>query len=222
MTCLDRDAKARKAVIAVMDEMEDTETAEEAAGLDRKQQGNRRAALLAAAARLIAKRGYDGTSMRDIAAAVGMLPGSLYYHFPSKEELFVEVHAQAVASINRAVDVAIASRHKPWDRLEAAITSHLEAMLETTDMVAIVSPDFPEERSELNERLIAQRNAYEEKFASLVADLDLPDTVDSRLFRLMLLGAVNWSPVWYRPGGQQSPAELAHAFVTMLHKGCGE
>ncbi len=200
--------------------MGDSEATAETAKADRRQPGNRRADLVAAAARLIAKRGYEGTSMRDIAAAVGMLPGSLYYHFPSKEELFVEVHAQAVASINRAVDDAIASERDPWDRLEAATRAHLEAMLETTDTVAIVSPDFPEGRGELNERLIAQRNAYEEKFAALVRDLDLPDTVDDRLFRLMLLGAVNWSPVWYRPQGRQSPAQLARAFVAMLRHRC--
>lgn len=189
-------------------------------GNERRRQNNRREELLAEAARLIAEKGYEGTSMRDIAAAVGMLPGSLYYHFPSKEELFVELHAQAVTSINRAVDSAVARESDPWARLEAAVEAHLEAMLETTDTIAIVAPDFPEDRSELNLRLIEQRDAYEAKFARLVDDLDLSKPVDPRLFRLMLLGAVNWSPVWYRREGKASPAEIARAFVEMLREAC--
>ena len=69
-------------------------------------------------------------------------------------------------------------------------------------------------------RLIEQRDAYEAKFARLVDDLDLSKPVDPRLFRLMLLGAVNWSPVWYRREGKASPAEIARAFVEMLREAC--
>ena len=189
-------------------------------GNERRRQNNRREELLAEAARLIAEKGYEGTSMRDIAAAVGMLPGSLYYHFPSKEELFVELHAQAVTSINRAVDSAVERESDPWARLEAAVAAHLEAMLETTDTIAIVSPDFPEDRSQLNARLIEQRDAYETKFARLVEDLGLSRSVDPGMFRLMLLGAVNWSPIWYRRAGKAGPAEIARAFVEMLRDAC--
>jgi AcrR family transcriptional regulator len=190
--------------------------ATEAPRQERRRQNNRRDELLEAAAHLIAEKGYDGTSMRDIATAVGMLPGSLYYHFPSKEDLFAELHAQAVASINRAVDDAVAARQDPWDRLEAAVAAHMAAMLETTDTIAIVAPDFPDSRSELNARLIEQRNAYEAKFARLIDALELPAGVDRRLFRLMLLGAVNWAPIWYRSGGSAGPADIARAFVAML------
>jgi len=190
------------------------------AGQSNRRQNNRRDDVLAAAARLIARQGYDGTSMRDIAAATGMLPGSLYYHFASKEELFVAVHAEAVASINRAVDAAIATQSEPWARLEAAVAAHLAALVETADTVAIVSPNFPDGSAALNARLVAQRDAYERKFAGLVETLDLPDDVDKGLFRLMLLGAINWTPVWYRPGGRHGPADIARAFLDMLRSRC--
>lgn len=191
-----------------------------AAGQSNRRQNNRRDDVLRAAARLIARQGYDGTSMRDIAAETGMLPGSLYYHFASKEELFVAVHAEAVASINRAVDAAIAAQSEPWARLEAAVAAHLAALVETTDTVAIVSPNFPDGSAALNARLIAQRDAYERKFAGLVEALDLPEIMDKGLFRLMLLGAINWTPVWYRPGGRHGPTEIAHAFLDMLRGRC--
>ena len=185
-----------------------------------RRQNNRREDLLSAAARLIARRGYEGTSMRDIAAETGMLPGSLYYHFPSKEALFVAVHAEAVASITRAVDAAIATRTEPWARLEAAVAAHLQSLLETSGTVAIVSPNFPEGSEALSAQLTGQRDAYERKFTSLVEALDLPDSVDIGLFRLMLLGAINWTPVWYRPGGRHDPADIARAFLDILRTRC--
>ena len=67
---------------------------------------NRREELLRAAARLFAEHGFEATSMRDIAGAVGMLAGSMYYHFPSKEELVAATHGRGVEQIIAAVEAA--------------------------------------------------------------------------------------------------------------------
>ena len=93
---------------------------------------NRREELLDRAGELMAAKGYDGTSMRDIASAVGMLPGSLYYHFDSKESLFLALHQRVVAVMEARVRAALTEADQaglgPWDRLEAAATAHrLEA-----------------------------------------------------------------------------------------------
>jgi AcrR family transcriptional regulator len=180
-------------------------------------QNNRREHLLAEAAHLFARRGFEATSMRDIAAAVSMLPGSLYYHFPSKEELFVAVHQAGVANITRAVEQAIAGRRNSWDRLEAACAAHLEALLGRRDFAAIVTPNFPPKLNRLRARLIAQRDAYEQTFRRLIGELDLPRGVDRRLLRLHLLGALNWAQTWYRPG-RRRPAAIARGFVRMLRQ----
>ena len=63
-----------------------------------------RAKLLAVSARLFAKGGFEATSMRDIAGKAGMLAGSMYYHFPSKNDLIAAVYAAGVAEIGAAVD----------------------------------------------------------------------------------------------------------------------
>jgi AcrR family transcriptional regulator len=176
-------------------------------------QHNRRSSLLAAAARLIAARGYDAISMRDIAAAAGMEPGSLYYHFRSKEELFLAVHEDAVNAIATAVERAIAPHDDPWARLAAATGAHLEALLGAR--AAIVSPDFPRTSPRIRARLVAQRDAYEQRFARLVDDLDLAAKRERSLLRLMLLGAINWTPRWYRPGPCR-PAEIGRIFTEFL------
>jgi AcrR family transcriptional regulator len=64
--------------------------------------------------------------------------------------------------------------------------------------------------------LIAQRDEYERMFAEFIDALPLPPRTQRAALRLMLLGALNWAPTWYRPDGGQSPRTLARAFVRLL------
>src|SRR6185437_6939044 len=79
-----------------------------------------RAKLLSVSARLFAQNGFEATSMRDIAKRAGMLAGSMYYHFPSKNELIAAVYEAGVTQIGMAVDAALAGATEPWARLEVA------------------------------------------------------------------------------------------------------
>ncbi|MEO8558502.1 MAG: TetR/AcrR family transcriptional regulator [Rhodospirillales bacterium] len=176
---------------------------------------NRRQELLAAAARLFARHGFEATSMRDIAGEVGMLAGSMYYHFRSKEELVAATHGLGVRQIIEAVSKAIAGVAEPWTRLEAACVAHLQSLLGGSDFAAVVRQEFSRVSPSLRKRLIAQRDEYEALFGSVVEALPLKSRTDRRLLRLMLLGALNATPVWYRPGGE-APATIARSFVTLL------
>ena len=84
--------------------------------------------LLDVAASLFAQRGYAATSMRDIALGVKMLPGSVYYHFASKEELLVAVYEAGVVELDGAVQAALKPGAEPWLRLEAACLAHLQTV----------------------------------------------------------------------------------------------
>lgn len=163
--------------------------------------GNRREELLDRAGELMAAKGYDGTSMRDIASAVGMLPGSLYYHFESKEALFLALHQRVVTVMEARVSAALAAADDgdfgPWDRLEAAATAHLEGLIETGNLVAIVSPEFLGEREGISAQIRVERRRYEQIFRDLFSALSLPQDVDRTLLRLHLFGALNWAPIWF-------------------------
>lgn len=178
---------------------------------------NRREELLLAAAKLFAAHGFEATSMRDIAREVGMLAGSMYYHFASKEELVAAAHARGVAQIIAAVSQAIDGIQEPWPRLEAACRAHLASLLGDEVFAAVVLQEFSRVSPELRTRLIAQRDDYERLFAGLVDALPVAQGVDRRLLRLMLLGALNWAPTWYRQGAA-TPQEIAAAFVAMLRE----
>lgn len=176
---------------------------------------NRLPLILDEAARLFREKGYDATSIRDIVADVDMLPGSLYYHFASKEHLLVAVYAEGVKRITQAVTAALAAKTDPWDRLEAACVAHLEALLGKSDYAQVVVRVRPSDAGTLTRKLVTLRDDYEMIFADLVAALPLSRGVHRRSLRLMLLGALNWSQTWYRPDGDQ-PRQLARRFVALL------
>ncbi len=182
-------------------------------------QTNRREELLERAGELMAARGYKGTSMRELAAAVGMLPGSIYYYFPSKEALFLELHARVVARMTERVQTALAPLTDPWERFEAACVAHLEGLIETGNLVAIVTPGFLDERAEASAAIRAERSRYEQIFRDLVAALPLADGVDRGVFRLLVFGALNWVPTWYDPKGPRRPDEIARTLTHLLRAG---
>ena len=180
--------------------------------LDSVRTDNRREDILHQAALLFGARGYDRTSMRDIAAAVGMLPGSVYYHFPSKEALLGAVYVEGIDRSIAALDVAVASRADPWDRLEAAAATHLRLLL-TGGALAAVVMDGPHHTGAARAELIRQRDRYEVVFRRLIAAVALPASVEPGPFRLALLGALNWALTWYRPDGDPPEVVARRVFA---------
>ena len=170
---------------------------------------------MAVSARLFARGGFDATSMRDIAGQAGMLAGSMYYHFPSKNDLIAAVYEEGVAEIDSAVDTALAGLDEPWPRLEAACVAHLKALLADSAHAAVMTADLSRLDPRLRRRLVTMRDGYERRFVELVAALPLAPGTDRTLWRLQLLGALNWTPTWYRPG-KKSPAAIARAVVGSL------
>jgi AcrR family transcriptional regulator len=180
-----------------------------------KRADNRRDALLDAAAKRFAGHGYEGASMRDIAGDVGMLAGSMYYHFPSKEELLFAVHKAGVSRFEAAVAGALEGKTGPWERLEAAAVAHLQTLLSGGDYTQVVIRELPRDNEELRARLIALRDDYEAQFRALIDELPLAKGTDRSMLRLLLMGGLNWSQSWYG-AGRKSPAQIAASFLKLL------
>lgn len=178
---------------------------------------NKRQKILEAAARQFSACGYHGANMRDVATDAGVLAGSIYYHFESKDALFVAVHGAAVDMMTGAVRRAIAGIQDPWDRIEAAAAAHCEALNGDSPFVGVIAPIYPVTAGDLRDRLTAQRDSYESLFADMVEKLDLHADVDEKIFRLHLLAALNGTKFWYRPGGK-TPPEIGRQLVGMLRR----
>ena len=180
---------------------------------------NRVLQLLDAAATQFAAKGFQGASIRAIVKAVGMLPGSLYYHFANKDELLAAVYGEGVRRISAAMAVAVAKQSDPWARLEAACAAHLESLLLQSAYAKVVISVQPADVPPVARVLIALRDGYEQQFIALIAALPLPRTMGGKrartTLRLLLLGALNWAPVWYRTGGA-TPRKIAHDCIGLL------
>ncbi len=155
--------------------------------------------------------------MRDIAKAVGMLSGSIYYHFDSKEEMLLAVYQEGERRVADAVDAAIAAAGEPWQRLEAACAAHLRALIANRDYTQVMIQTLPREAGTAEGRIRDLRRDYEQRFRRLIDELTLPPAIDRRYLRLLLFGALNWSQVWYRNGGD-SPEIVARRFLDTLRK----
>ncbi|MBF5006088.1 TetR/AcrR family transcriptional regulator [Diaphorobacter caeni] len=177
---------------------------------------NRLPELLDAAARAFGSRGYAATSMREIAVETNMLPGSLYYHFPSKEALLVAVYSEGVKELEIATAAAIAKERDPWDRLEALCRAHLETVLSDSNYANVLIRVLPDDIPEAAERLREVRESYEKTFRDAVDELPLVPRADRRALRLMLIGALNWTALWFNPQGRDSPRALARKFVGLI------
>jgi AcrR family transcriptional regulator len=184
-------------------------------GLRAPRQDNRRTHLLDAAARLFSERGFHATSMRDIAKVVGMLSGSIYYHFESKDEMLLAVYEEGVQRVAAAVEEAVERETEPWARLEAACAAHLRALVTFRDYARLMIQTTPDQAGSARSLVRELRHGYEKRFSDLIEALVLPPEIDPAYVRLLLFGALNWSQVWYRPGNDP-PEVVARRFIDTL------
>ena len=187
-------------------------------GSDAETQDERRGHILRAAAELFDRHGYTGTSIRTIAASVGLLPGSVYHYFPAKLDLFVALNHEAFRRLEARIRAALAGNLSPRARLTAACVAHVEAVV-AGDPIARFGATalFAIQEGELQRRMQADREAYDALFGELVEALKLPRDVDRSVFRLSLLGALNWTRLWYRRG-RLEPAAIARQIAATF---CG-
>ncbi len=181
----------------------------------RKRQDNRREGLLDAAAGQFAQHGFHAVTMREIAADAGMLAGSVYYHFKSKDELLVAVYEEGVKRLSHEVDRVVAGIAEPWRRLEIACRAHTEMLLEDSDYAQVIMRVFPDDVPSSRDRLTSLRDGYEERFRTMIEFLPVPATTNRTALRFTLLGALNWSKSWYRPGGM-NPRQISAEVIKLL------
>ena len=179
---------------------------------------NRKESVMDAAAGLFARHGFHGTSMRDIAKAVGVTPGAIYAHFPSKQALLVAVYRTGVARIAAVTEQTPPRGDGPWERLETVCRAHLAALVGPDPYAKVVIRVLPADAPDVERELIHLRDAYEAGFRAATRELDLDQALDAGLFRLFLLGALNWAQTWYRPG-QADVGEIAKQLITVMRSG---
>jgi len=182
----------------------------------------RRDALLQAAQRLFSQRGYEATSVRDIADAMSIKAGSLYAHIETKEDLLWEILTAAADRFFAAIEPIVASELLPIEKLKRVIAAHVEVITESASSAAVYMTEWRHLSEPRRSEFAARRDAYEELVRGIVRDGiragEMAD-VDEKFATLLILSSMNWIYQWYRPDGPMNPEEIARKLTAMLLKG---
>jgi AcrR family transcriptional regulator len=187
-------------------------------------EADRRERLLRASARLFREKGYDGTSVRDIAQAAGLQSGSWVYHFPTKHEILVAVMEQGLAEALARIEPIAASGLPARARFEQLVRTHLETLLAPgQDYIPVMLYEWRSLEPAARRRVTAPLRRYEEIWAALIGELQRAGEwpAPTRIDALLLFGALNWMARWYRPGGALGVDTLAAEAVRFFLRGTG-
>ncbi|HSN26439.1 MAG TPA: TetR/AcrR family transcriptional regulator, partial [Kofleriaceae bacterium] len=151
---------------------------------------------LMAAARLFREQGYAGTSLRDIARAAGMLPGSLHYRYATKEDILAALMERAIDRLIAGILAATAASTDPLERLRLAIVEHVRILLSREDSVYVLLYDWRSLSPGVERAIARHRKRYEQFADELIAQAakraSLQPGVDLYLLRQFGFGAANW------------------------------
>lgn len=188
----------------------------------------RREEIVRAAAHVFRDRGYESTTLRDVAAALGTDRASLYYYVGSKEELLQEIVREALARGLRAVEAVKRSRAKSADKIRALIQCMVTSYAENYPHMNVYMEDLGRivrQDSEWSVEVVKTHRAYESVVHSILTrgrkDGTLRKDLPVELCALALFGMVNWMHRWYRPGLTWSPDEVAKTYTEIFLNGYG-
>lgn len=175
------------------------------------------------AVRLFAERGYAATSMRDIADAVGLLPGSLYAHLESKELLLLDIIETGIDEFLVAMRAIVQGGQEAQQQLRSAIKTHMSLVAENLQQAGVVFHQWKFLSGDDRARVVEKRSAYERMFIQIldggVASGSFRPELDTRIAVLVILGALNWAPEWFSPYGAGTPAEVGDRVSDLLMQG---
>ena len=180
----------------------------------------RRTELTREAARLFAEKGYHGTSIGDLAEAMGVQKASLYHHIESKADLLWEVARDGAEAFHAALD-AVPDTLRPVEKIRAALRAHLRVVAEQLDIATVFVREWRYLDAGRREEFVAERRRYEERIRALFRDgveqSELRTDLDVTVAALVFLSAANWAYTWLQPG--RDTDALADRFFDLLVDG---
>jgi AcrR family transcriptional regulator len=177
----------------------------------RAEDAGRRGQLLRESARLFREKGYDATSVRDIAAATGLQSGSWVYHFKTKQDILAAVMEQGLQQALERIEAIAREELPPREHFRALVRTHLDTLLGPgQDFIPVLLYDWRSLDRPGRGRVIALQKRYEQVWGEVIGKLQRSGewAMPTRIDRLLMFGALNWIVQWYRPRGALDVAQL--------------
>jgi TetR/AcrR family transcriptional regulator, cholesterol catabolism regulator len=194
------------------------------AGVTRDTTIDARQEILRTASRLFQQRGYDATSMNDVAAALKLSKGGLYHHFQSKDEMLFHIMSHAMDITEERVIRAVRGVQAPEERLRMLIRLHIEVVLSVRDreITVMLHENHPLPPS-LRKQINARKKDYIHFVEGLIGDVQKikgsKGSVTPRAAALALLGMINWIYQWYKPEGALQTEHLVPQYTELFFAG---
>ena len=180
--------------------------------------------ILRTAARLFQQRGYDATSMNDVAAALKLSKGGLYHHFQSKDEILFNLMDHAMDITQQRVIDPVRGIADPEQRLRMLIRLHIEVVLSERDreITVMLHENHPLPPA-LRRRINSRKKDYVHFMENLIAEVQRArqskGIVSPRAAVFALLGMINWIYQWHKPEGTLQGEQLAHQYTAIFFAG---
>ena len=180
----------------------------------------RRQELSRHAARLFAQKGYHGTSIGDLAEALGVQKGSLYAHIEGKQELLYQTMRDGAETFHSALD-DMPEQLRATEKIRLALRAHLRIVSEQLEVATVFVQEWRYLEGERHDEILAERRRYEERIRAILREgreqSELRTDLDESVAALLFLSAANWAYTWLRPG--MDTDEIADAFYALLIDG---
>lgn len=174
------------------------------------------------ASNIFYEKGFDGTSMNDIAEAMGLTKAGLYHHVESKEDLLFKIMNFAMDWMEREVLEPAKGISDPQERLRWMIWRHGRQMLEGGSAVAIVAEELLALSPKRRQQIIARRQGYFNQVRAAIEAMRGQGKlrqVDPTVAAFSLFGMLLWLPRWYEPEGTLSTSQALDEVIGLFFNG---
>jgi TetR/AcrR family transcriptional regulator, cholesterol catabolism regulator len=175
------------------------------------------------AIRLFGERTYPMVGMRDIGDAVGLLPGSLYVHISSKEELLLRIVERGITNYLDVIEPVAASAEPAGARLRSMIIAHIRVLAAAMQQTRVAFEQWVYLASDKHQLVIDLRTRYENAFTKVVADGvatgEFHEPVSQKIVVYGTIGMLTAATNWYSPAGALTPDEVGEALAETVLRG---
>ncbi|MEQ3636715.1 TetR/AcrR family transcriptional regulator [Alcanivorax sp.] len=178
-----------------------------------------RGRLLSAAAHLFRDKGFDRTTVRDIAASVGIQSGSIFHHFKTKEDILYAVMEEVIHFNTERLRLAVAAHSTGQDQLRALIRTELQSNVgDTAEAMTVMVTEWRCLSVEKQAKALKLRDIYEQLWLGVLTGLHEKGvfSADPFIVRRLLTGMTGWAPNWFDPEGSLSLDDLADIILARV------
>jgi AcrR family transcriptional regulator len=179
----------------------------------------RLSSILKAASKIIARDGYEGASVRDVAARSGIGLSGIYYYFKSKDELLFAIQHNTFTTLVDSLKERIDDTLTPEERLKIVIDNHFRFFVSNMDDLKVCVHEIESLSGKYYKEVLKIRREYFNIVRGIVAGLYKGSNYEKDLATLFLFGSLNWSYMWFDPKVNTDISKLSSQFLDVFLNG---